>query len=73
MIGYMNKIAQTGRKVKIIYLSASGVMTKRTIRVLSYDEEKVIAYCYMRNQIRTFKRMNILAMELVEQKMEAYA
>ena len=73
MIGYVTKVAHAGRKVNIIYLSASGVMTKRMIRILSYHDEKVIAYCYMRNKIRTFKRNNILAMELVEQRMEVYA
>lgn len=72
MIGYITKIAHAGRKVNIIYMSSSGAMTKRMIRILSYYDDKVIAYCYMRNKIRTFKRANILAIELAEEKMEAY-
>lgn len=73
MVGYIEKAARTGRKVNIIYVSQSGVMTKRVIRVFSYTDEKVVAYCYMRNEIRTFKRNNILAIEWMFYEMEAYA
>lgn len=73
MIGCIKKAIQTGRKVNIIYLTQSGSISKRIIQVISYRDEHIIAFCYMRNQLRTFKIANILAVEQSEQKMEVYA
>ncbi|HLR71313.1 MAG TPA: hypothetical protein VK085_07755 [Pseudogracilibacillus sp.] len=72
MIGCLKKSVQTGRKITIIYLSESGSISKRIIQVISYRDEHIIAFCYVRNQLRTFKIGNILAVEQSEQKMEAY-
>lgn len=73
MIGCIKRSVQTGRKADIIYCSKSGFFSKRTIRIFAYADEHIIAFCHMRNEIRTFKLKNILAMEMSEQKMEAYA
>jgi len=73
MVNDIDKAVQSGRKIKIIYVAKSGVITKRVIQIISSTDEKIVAYCYMRNQVRTFKRVNILAMELIEYKMEVFA
>ena len=72
MIDCIKKAAQTGRKINVIYLSKSGSVSKRTIQVVSYTDKYVVAFCYMRRQLRTFKVENILAIEQSKQKMEAY-
>ncbi len=48
-------------KLEIVYMSSSGTLTQRTVRVVSYDEVQVLAYCYLRNEIRRFSKENILA------------
>lgn len=73
MMCCIKKTVQTGRKVNIIYLARSGSISKRTIQIISYRDEHIIAFCYMRNRLRTFKIENILAVEQSEQKLEAYA
>jgi len=72
MIGYLQKSVQTGRKMTIIYLSGSGSISKRVVQVISYTNEHMIAFCYMRNQIRTFKTANILAVEQNQHKLEVF-
>lgn len=59
-------------KSKYNLLSQSGTVSQRMIDIISYTDERIIAYCYMRQQIRTFKRTNILAMERSERRMEAF-
>jgi predicted DNA-binding transcriptional regulator YafY len=49
------------RPVDIIYIDQQGRITKRTIFVKKIDQEKVIAFCTVRNQNRTFYLRNILA------------
>jgi predicted DNA-binding transcriptional regulator YafY len=49
------------RSVEIIYLDKKGRTTKRTIFVKKIDQDKVIAFCTLRGQNRTFDFKNILA------------
>jgi len=74
MMGCIKKAVQTGRKITIIYLSQTdGSISKRTIQVFSYTNDHIVAFCYWRKQLRTFKVANVLAIEQDEQKMEVYA
>ncbi len=73
MMCCIKKAVETGRKVNIIYLSKSGSISKRTIQIISYTDDHITAFCYMRNRLRTFKTENILAVEQSWQKLEAYA
>ncbi|MGE5633242.1 MAG: hypothetical protein ACM3TR_19430 [Caulobacteraceae bacterium] len=52
------------RAVTIVY-AANNTLTKRTIKVLEIKEKEIQAYCYLRRQVRTFKKDNILAAEFV--------
>ena len=47
--------------ITIIYLSASGSFSKRKILVRKITAEKIIAYCYLRKEIRTFSLKNVLS------------
>jgi predicted DNA-binding transcriptional regulator YafY len=48
------------KPVEIIYLDQKGRITKRTIFVKKIDQDKVIAFCTLRDQNRTFDIENIL-------------
>ncbi len=47
--------------VDIYYLSGSGVISTRRIRVLTSSSTSISAYCFLRKAKRTFKYENILA------------
>ncbi|MCA0969046.1 hypothetical protein LCM20_00415 [Halobacillus litoralis] len=49
-------------KLDIIYVSKSGDVTQRTIRVVRIREDHVAAYCFERREVRTFRRENILSL-----------
>lgn len=49
------------RPVDIIYLDRQGRITKRTVFVKKIDQDKVMAFCTLRDQNRTFDLRNILA------------
>ncbi|WP_085991548.1 hypothetical protein [Oceanobacillus senegalensis] len=51
-------------KIDIIYLSKSNELTKRTIRVIQFNEDRILAYCYLKERLRLFSVENILAVEL---------
>ncbi|HLS66714.1 MAG TPA: hypothetical protein VK029_06940 [Pseudogracilibacillus sp.] len=61
---------KTGDCITMIYVSEKGVVTKRTVKVLSITAHYMTGYCYMRRQFRTFKRTNMLACEKTRQLME---
>lgn len=51
------------RPVEIIYIDNKDRITKRTIFVKKIENEKVIAFCTLRDQNRTFDITNILAVQ----------
>ena len=55
------KAAETGRWVDLIYMTDSGLLSQRTIRIYAYSNHYINAYCDMRKNFRRFKRENILA------------
>ncbi|MNP79911.1 hypothetical protein D3C76_1778580 [compost metagenome] len=54
-----------GRIVTIIYQDRSGAFTKRRIRVLAVDGNKVKAHCYTAGAPRLFVAERIMAIEAV--------
>jgi predicted DNA-binding transcriptional regulator YafY len=49
------------RPVEIIYMDQQERLTKRIIFVKKIENDKVIAFCTLRDQNRTFDMTNILA------------
>ncbi|WP_404461713.1 hypothetical protein [Sutcliffiella horikoshii] len=47
--------------IEIIYMSKSGSITQRSLLVLDMNKNKVTAFCYLRNQKRTFLLDSILS------------
>ncbi|GAB2560863.1 hypothetical protein GCM10026983_30320 [Gracilibacillus alcaliphilus] len=48
-------------KIMIYYMDKSNKVTQRIIRIIEIKDTHIIAYCYYRKQVRSFKRANILS------------
>lgn len=59
---------QMNTTLEIVYIANDGTCTKRKIKICSVTRENVYAYCYLRKQMRTFVKENILA----AQKLPSY-
>jgi predicted DNA-binding transcriptional regulator YafY len=57
--------------VDVMYMSKSGEVTKRRIKVIKIYGESFQAYCFLRNTKRTFLIDNVLALIPVERKESA--
>lgn len=62
---------QSKEKIEMIYLSKDNEVSQRMIRVLKINDEMIMAYCYTRRTIRTFKLENILSVGSVKKRMGA--
>ncbi|WP_199615580.1 WYL domain-containing protein [Paenibacillus alkalitolerans] len=58
----------TGRTVTIIYMNRQNGFTKRRIKILAVDGDKVRAFCHDRRAPRTFLLDSILAVEPVPRR-----
>ncbi|WP_188205884.1 hypothetical protein [Alkalibacillus aidingensis] len=47
--------------LEMIYMDIQGQLTQRIIRVVREEEERILAFCYTRRQVRSFKKENILS------------
>lgn len=58
----LQKAVRRNEPVEIIYMDhRAGVITQRLIRIYRLTAETVLAYCYERQAMRTFRRDRILA------------
>ncbi|QFF98906.1 transcriptional regulator [Psychrobacillus glaciei] len=55
------KCLDHGQLADMIYISNTGEISKRRVKVLSVDDTTFKAYCFLRNTKRTFKIENVLA------------
>ena len=62
--GHRRKLI-VGKSYKITYQDRSTVKTERTIDVKERNRKYIIAYCHLRNAVRTFKRSRIKSIEPV--------
>ncbi|MYL32826.1 hypothetical protein GLW08_00140 [Pontibacillus yanchengensis] len=56
-----HSILELNEMVEIVYLAHNGTFTKRKIKISSWNDQYVFAYCFLRKQMRTFVKENILA------------
>ncbi|WP_042224797.1 hypothetical protein [Oceanobacillus manasiensis] len=61
MNGVFMRSMETKQKIVVFYMDGNQQITQRFIRVLKMDDTLVLAYCYYRKSVRTFKRENILS------------
>jgi predicted DNA-binding transcriptional regulator YafY len=58
----------TQQPLEMIYLSDKGEISQRVIIVEEIQKNKVVAFCKLRNQYRTFKIENILSISIARKK-----
>ncbi|GEN85642.1 hypothetical protein MKY30_16910 [Oceanobacillus sp. FSL W8-0428] len=61
MIGFLTSAMEKKEKVMIYYIDSKGKISQRIIRVVDIDNTKILAYCYYRKQVRSFKIDSILS------------
>ncbi|MFD1038928.1 hypothetical protein ACFQ3N_11075 [Virgibacillus byunsanensis] len=71
MRGMLQRSIDNKEKIVIFYMDKDNTVTKRSIRVINFNEDTILAYCYWRRKIRTFKLNNILSVGLPGKRMEA--
>ncbi|MBM7551881.1 hypothetical protein [Thalassobacillus pellis] len=63
MEGLLNRAQVEKQRLEMIYLTEKGTLTQRTIRILSVDKDQFLAFCYVRKEVRSFKRSNVLSIQ----------
>ena len=73
MESLLNRSIEQKQKLEMIYLASNGELSQRIFRVIEVKEDGILAYCYSRRQVRTFKKENILSLNPYRsgKKMEA--
>jgi len=64
----LSKAMRYGQIVDVMYLSKSGEVTKRRLKVLKLCGDSFQAYCFLRKTKRTFKVESVLALIPVVRK-----
>jgi len=57
----LSKAMRYGQMVDVMYLSKSGEITRRRLKLLKLCGDSFQAYCFLRNTKRTFIIENVLA------------
>ncbi|RWZ60403.1 hypothetical protein EQV77_03670 [Halobacillus fulvus] len=58
---WLNQSRDQKITLEMIYLTNEGTATQRIIRVMKVKESHIIAYCFLKKEVRTFKKENILS------------
>lgn len=61
MKGLFQRSINNKEKIIIFYIDNNNQVTERYIRVLNIKDNYILAYCYYRKQVRTFKVDNVLS------------
>ena len=61
MNGLMERAVISKQRLEMVYISSEGDMSQRMVRVLEVREDTILAFCFARRKVRTFKRDNILS------------
>ncbi|WP_188456430.1 WYL domain-containing protein [Virgibacillus oceani] len=62
---------ETNQKLEIIYLSDHNQLSQRVIKVIRVKDDTVLAYCFSKKEVRTFKLDNILSAGSVRKRLGA--
>ncbi|WP_040226092.1 WYL domain-containing protein [Bhargavaea cecembensis] len=66
MHGLLMKCMKRHQLADMIYMGSDGSITKRRVRLLKIRQDSVTAYCFMRQERRTFRIDRILSILPVE-------
>lgn len=59
------------QRLKMIYMDGVGRCTHRVIIPIKMNDDLVLAYCYTKRQVRTFKLDSVLSISPVNKRMGA--
>lgn len=62
---------ETKQKLEIIYVSVENQFSQRIIRVLDISENKILAYCYSKRQVRAFTISGVLSARAISKRVGA--
>ncbi|WP_051353175.1 hypothetical protein [Thalassobacillus devorans] len=68
MDNILSRARENGKIIELIYFSKENDFTHRFVKVLSVNEEEILAFCYTRRQVRRFKKANILSAAPIRKK-----
>lgn len=68
MINHILKASKEKHWIVTIMYQKNQEITKRNIKVLDITQDQIKAFCYLRNELRVFKKENILAASLYSKK-----
>lgn len=71
MQGLFYRSIEQKEKIIIFYINSDNQVTQRFIRVLKVNANHIMAYCYYRKQVRSFKLDNILSAGPIKQRVGA--
>ncbi|MUK88000.1 hypothetical protein GMD78_06255 [Ornithinibacillus sp. L9] len=59
------------KKIMIFYMDRNNNVTQRIIRVVEIKDESIVAFCYYRKKVRTFRKSHILSAGSVRKRVGA--
>lgn len=62
---------QLQERMMIFYIDGNNKVTQRVVRVIRIRDDAIVAYCFYREKVRTFKLDNILSVGLVGKRVGA--
>lgn len=68
MEGLLNRALTEKQKLEMIYIDSEGNMSQRVVRIVDVRNDSILAYCYFRKEVRSFKRDNILSVGLFKDR-----
>lgn len=71
MKGLFLRSIENSEKIIMFYIDCNNKVTQRFVRVLKMNDTHILAYCFYRKQIRTFKLENILSAGPIRKKVSA--
>ncbi|WP_339213972.1 hypothetical protein [Ornithinibacillus sp. FSL M8-0202] len=71
MKGLFHRSIENKEKIVIVYIDSKNNVTQRYVRVISMDDDSIVAFCFWRKKVRTFKFENILSAGPIRRKLGA--
>ncbi|MFC7060779.1 hypothetical protein [Halobacillus seohaensis] len=71
MNGLFIRSAEDKQNLEMIYLGSNEQLSQRVIKVVSVKKDDILAYCYSRDQLRTFKKENVMSVYPYKKKVGA--
>jgi predicted DNA-binding transcriptional regulator YafY len=68
MKGLFLRSLENKEKIIIYYMDQNNQVSQRYVRVLRINQDSILAFCYWRKTVRTFKLDNILTAGAISKK-----